>query len=121
MSSRKWVYIAGPFTSGGATELVKNVVNAVKTGIILRQHDETIVPIIPHLFHLADLIMPGQTYDFWLAWDFDLLERCDALLRLRGESSGADREVEFITGRGCPVFHEVGDLLEWVRQTSEEG
>jgi hypothetical protein len=46
--------------------------------------------------------------EHWLAWDFQWLSVCDALVRLPGESKGADREVAFCAERGVPVFHGMG-------------
>jgi hypothetical protein len=39
-----------------------------------------------------------------------LLEHCDAVLRLPGESTGADRDVAIARERGLPVFTRVEDI-----------
>jgi hypothetical protein len=39
-----------------------------------------------------------------------LLERCDAVLRIPGESRGADLDVERARHLGIPVYTDVGDL-----------
>ena len=39
-----------------------------------------------------------------------LLDHCDAVLRLPGESTGADRDVAIATARGLPVYHRVEDI-----------
>jgi len=39
-----------------------------------------------------------------------LLAHCDAVLRLAGESTGADRDVAIATERGLPVYHHVTDI-----------
>jgi hypothetical protein len=39
-----------------------------------------------------------------------LLEHCDAVLRLSGESTGADRDVAIARERGLPVFTRVEDI-----------
>jgi len=39
-----------------------------------------------------------------------LLERCDAVLRIPGESQGADRDVEIARRRGLPLFYTVEDV-----------
>jgi hypothetical protein len=41
-----------------------------------------------------------------------LLQRCDAVLRLPGESRGADQDVAIARERGLPVFHRLEDLLQ---------
>lgn len=47
----------------------------------------------------------------WLDMDFAWVEVCHAVLRLPGESKGADMETEFATSRGIPVFHSIDDLM----------
>jgi hypothetical protein len=39
-----------------------------------------------------------------------LLEHCDAVLRLPGESTGADRDVAIARRRGIPVYHHVDEI-----------
>ncbi|MEZ7128887.1 hypothetical protein ACBR40_26455 [Nonomuraea sp. AD125B] len=39
-----------------------------------------------------------------------LLRHCDAVLRLAGESTGADEDVRIATERGLPVYHRVEDV-----------
>jgi hypothetical protein len=39
-----------------------------------------------------------------------LLQRCDAVLRLPGESTGADRDVALARERGLPVYHSLGQI-----------
>jgi hypothetical protein len=39
-----------------------------------------------------------------------LLERCDAVLRIEGESKGADEDVRLARQRGLPVFHHVSEI-----------
>jgi hypothetical protein len=40
-----------------------------------------------------------------------LLERCDAVLRLRGESTGADLDVAIAQERGLPVYYSLDEAL----------
>ena len=39
-----------------------------------------------------------------------LLARCDAVLRLPGESTGADQDVAIARERGLPVYHRIEDV-----------
>ncbi|WP_244516738.1 DUF4406 domain-containing protein [Arthrobacter alpinus] len=39
-----------------------------------------------------------------------LLQRCDAVLRLPGESRGADQDVALARDRGIPVYDHLGDI-----------
>jgi hypothetical protein len=39
-----------------------------------------------------------------------LLQRCDAVLRIEGESKGADEDVRLASERGLPVYFRVEDI-----------
>ncbi len=39
-----------------------------------------------------------------------LIDRCDAVLRLEGDSSGADNDVRLAKERGLPVFYGVDEI-----------
>jgi hypothetical protein len=39
-----------------------------------------------------------------------LLQHCDAVLRLPGESRGADQDVAIAHGRGLPVYYSLDDV-----------
>ena len=39
-----------------------------------------------------------------------LLQRCDAVLRLPGESRGADQDVAIAHERGIPVYYNLNDI-----------
>ena len=39
-----------------------------------------------------------------------LLQHCDAVLRLPGESTGADNDVRIAHERGIPVFHSIEEV-----------
>lgn len=48
----------------------------------------------------------------WLNVDLPWVAVSDAVLRLPGESTGADREVAFAESLGIPVYHSIRDLLD---------
>ena len=82
------VYVAGPLTHG---DVMANVRAALDVAKALRGWGA--VPIVPHLTVIAHLVHP-ETYETWMAEDFAILARCDALVRIPGHSPGADREWE---------------------------
>ncbi len=43
-----------------------------------------------------------------------LIERCDAVLRLEGQSSGADNDVRLANERGIPVYHSADEIPKYV-------
>lgn len=105
MKKGKWIYVAGPYSGG---DVVQNVRKAVSVSVELR--DRGLVPICPHLSMFAHYLCP-RGYEFWLEWDLTWLERCDALLRLPGDSPGADREIERAVELGLPVYFGVEALI----------
>jgi hypothetical protein len=74
-----------------------------------------IAPIVPHLTVFWDL-MYHHSYETWMAMDFAHILACVALLRIPGESAGADREVTFANLHGIPVFYEIKELVTWMDQ-----
>jgi len=96
---RPLVYVAGPYTQGSLDD---NIRNAVLVADVL-ELTFNCAPFIPHLFHFWELMSP-RPYESWLALDFDMLERCDALIRIEGHSPGGDREVKYAEQLGIPVF-----------------
>lgn len=102
---KKYVYIAGPYTKG---DVVKNVRRVVLVADRLR--DVGFVPFVPHLTFVWHLVSPHEI-DFWYQYDLAWLEKCDCLLRLEGESSGADNEVRFAEEHNIPVYYDVDTLL----------
>jgi hypothetical protein len=44
-----------------------------------------------------------------------LLQHCDAVLRLPGESTGADQDVAIARKRGLPVYDRVEDIPGYAR------
>ena len=104
------VYIAGPYTNG---DVVVNVRNAIIAGNILVTDGH--LPFIPHLFHLWHMVTP-QDYAYWTKMDMEWIEVCEVLIRLPGESSGSDAEVEKAKKLGIPVFvgeFSLYNFLEW--------
>lgn len=98
------IYVAGPYTKG---DVCVNVRTAIVTGNILRLMGHT--PFVPHLTHFWHMVVP-QEYDFWLKYDLEWLEVCDAILRIPGESSGADAEVNFARRLGLPVYFSIAEI-----------
>lgn len=107
MSDRLRVYIAGPLSGSGDREA--NVKNAIVAGKVCIQNG--LAPLIPHLTHYVD---PDDslTHQVWLAVDLPWVSVADALLRLPGQSKGADMEVERANEAGVPIFYSMHDLLQ---------
>lgn len=100
------VYIAGPLTKGHRPANVRDAIDAAER-IALRGH----IPFIPHLFDIWEIIHP-HNYEFWMRQDMSWLALCDVLVRLPGDSPGADREVEAAIQSGIPVFYGIQEFME---------
>jgi nucleoside 2-deoxyribosyltransferase len=102
----RYVYIAGPYTGNEEA----NVARALEAGTALLRHG--LYPYVPHLSHYWEAKHPHH-YEVWMELDFGWVRRCDAVLRLPGPSSGADREVALAERLGLPVFASVEDVARW--------
>lgn len=91
------VYIAGPYSGEQADHVHQAAL--VWFAVIHAGHEA----FVPHCWHLVHLIRP-MPYEFWMARCLAWLEACDCLLRMPGQSPGADREVERAKQLGMPVF-----------------
>ena len=91
------VYVSGPYTLG---DPVQNVRTAIHAGDALLAAGH--VPYIPHLTMLWQMVSP-KTWEEWIAFDLVWVEACDVLLRLPGESKGADMEVAHAQAKAIPV------------------
>jgi Rieske Fe-S protein len=106
---RKRVYIAGPITKGDRSH---NVAQA--TSLMQQLLNAGYAPFCPHLGCLVpwDEQVP---YEAWMEWCLAYLETCSLLIRLPGDSSGADREVAFAREKGIPVVFGLSFQREWER------
>lgn len=110
MMSRPLIYIAGPYTHPDPVENTHDTIKVadrlVDTGLV--------TPVVPHVSLLWHIITP-RPVDFWYEYDLALLARCDAVLRLPGSSSGADKEVELAYELQIPVFYSEENALRFAQ------
>ena len=98
------VYIASPYTKG---DMAVNVRAQMEMADKLM--DMGHCPIVPLYSHFQHMFRP-RPYEDWLEIDLAKLEACDVLLRLPGESAGADREVQHAGACNIPVVYSIDDL-----------
>ena len=118
MTKRMMILIAGPYRSGTGDDPKKMAEN-------LRRLEEASWPIFRagHIPMIGEWVaLPvwhaagGQTigdalYDEVLYPTAGrLIELCDAILRLPGESKGADNDVKLARERGIPVYFHVDEI-----------
>ncbi len=108
-STNKLVYIAGPYTLPDPVQNTHRTITVADELIF-----DGFIPYIPHLTLLWHLVSP-RNVQFWYDYDYHMLKRCDALLRIEGESVGADKEVAWAKELGIPVFYSMYDLMTFKR------
>jgi hypothetical protein len=102
---RPRVYISGPLTSSdNVNENLARAMHAARALI-----DAGFAPFCPHLTYHID---PGEEYphDLWMAVELPWVAVAEAVLRLPGESSGADIEVQAAERLRIPQFNSIADL-----------
>lgn len=117
---KKRIYLAGPVSRG---PLVHNVNQATAAFVALAKAG--FAPFAPQLSvycrpcrpHAVGVVCVGtvagndeMSYEDWMQVDLPWVEASDAVLRLPGESVGADREVAHARERGIPVFDSVASV-----------
>jgi hypothetical protein len=100
----KKVFIAGPYTMGDVAQNVKKAMDAANDLINLGFAP---CPHLTHFLHMNHF----QPYEKWLELDLVYLANCDAILRLPGESNGADGEVKRGLELNIPVYYDLKSLL----------
>ncbi len=106
------VYISGPITKGATLHHIHDACMVWK-----RLTEAGIFAICPHWSAVQDMIAP-MPHAAWMAYDRPLLALCNIILRLPGESVGADQEVAWAREFGFPVFHDVESLMEFCNGNS---
>jgi hypothetical protein len=104
----KTVYIASPYTIG---DVAKNVSRSIFAAEELRKLG--FLPFCPLLTHFWHFLSPHPK-EYWMSMDMEWLDLCDCILRLPGESTGADEEVKYMLSKGKPVFYSMGELLAYL-------
>ena len=100
------VFVAGPYTKGDVAVNVRNALDVAN-----KLADLGLWPFVPHLTHFWHLVHP-RPYEFWCNLDNVFLRGCDVVLRIPGESTGADKETALATSLGIPVVSTVEEVVE---------
>lgn len=107
-----WIMIAGPYRGGAKTEEERNAnlraLNDAALAVFERGH----VPVIGVNMALPVIAAAGQDryQEIMLPLSLALAERCDAVLRVGGDSPGADEEAEIIRRNGGTVFGSTQEI-----------
>lgn len=122
------IYIAGPISKGDLLHNVKQSDAAferlAKAGLAPFNPMWSVYAggAVAHRFpgDLAEINAVGTrmsrlafTHAEWLRVDLPWVEASHAVLRLPGESTGADRETTHARQHGIPVFEDIAELEAW--------
>lgn len=99
----KYVYLTGPYDA----DQKANVRVEIEAANHLLECE--FIPFVSHLSHIWDIIFPKPIAK-WLELNCQWILKCDAVLRLPGESEIADREVAFANEHHIPVFYNFYEL-----------
>ena len=92
------IYIAGPYTKG---DVALNVAKAIEVG--MHYNDKGDYAVIPHLTHFTHMMHP-RPYKYWITLDNLIIPKCDKLVRIAGDSPGADDEVKLAEASGLEII-----------------
>ena len=110
----KYIYLAQPISKGNSFQNIRDGV--IVSDFLMRKG---YVVFNPGLSALHDMIIYNTPYELYMSQDFAWIEKCDCLIRLPGDSPGADREIEYAKQHNVPVFYGVAAFLDHVDQFAE--
>lgn len=110
----KYIYIAAPYTIGDSVINIRKAIVSAEELI-----EAGFVPFVPHLSHLWHLCSP-HGYEYWMRLDKEWILSCDGLLRLDGDSHGADIEVAYALDNGIKVFYSLQEVKTFALERSLE-
>jgi hypothetical protein len=112
------ILIAGPYRSGTNDDphlIAKNLERLESFALPIYRAGH--IPMIGEWVALPIMKQAGSTSlgdkiagEFLYPVASRLLQRCDAVFRIEGESKGADEDVRIARQRGLPVFHHVSEI-----------
>jgi hypothetical protein len=99
------VYIASPYTKGDVAVNVKRQLDCFDELVTLG-----FAPFAPLWSHFQHIVHPRK-YEDWVMLDMEWVPVCHCILRLPGESVGADNEVTYAMKNNMPIFYSIADLV----------
>lgn len=111
----KFIFIAAPYTLGDVALNVKDAMDVANKLI-----DKGFFPYCPHLSHFLHMTKP-QSYQTWIDYTLAWMEKCDAIIRLEGESKGADGEEARAREIGLPIYRSVDEFFRhWLPKRKQQ-
>jgi hypothetical protein len=120
MPSKPWCYISGPYSKG---DTGNNVNVAMNQWAWMKETHPNILTICPHWSHFQHILTPLD-YEVWIEYDLDLIETLSrsgpgCILRMSGESEGADCECALAEKLGVPIVRTAKQLTAWYMSLPE--
>lgn len=130
--TRRRVYVASAISRGDLTDNINRAIDAGRD--LMRAGFAPLVPhtsafwggathgwvaapdgnMSKHTYAVATVGgFEGATHADWLGIDIPWVLVSDAVLRLPGESAGADQETAAARAAGIPVFESVAEVVAW--------
>ncbi len=113
------IYIAGPLSATATHSVEQHVADAVT--LWMRLLKLGIPAFCPHLSALYPSAWTLFDYEFWMAYDFAVIDRCTHVLMMVGwrESKGAVREHDRAESLGLPIAYSVEELEQFIREAED--
>lgn len=116
---RPLVYIAGPITKGPIDHNIRQANEAMVA--LMRAGIAPFNPMLSCFTGYPECKGPevtprGTTHEDWYGMDLPWVAVSHAVLRLPGESRGADGEVAHAQENGIPVFYSVEAVVNYFRK-----
>lgn len=104
--NRQRFYVAGPFSANTREQELQNVKIAQDFGAELAHYGHYV-----HVPHAAtDFLHSKMDYEYFMQLDFSIIECWATALFVVGRSPGTDREIEFATSLGIPIYWDLADV-----------
>ena len=113
------ILVAGPYRSGTNDDpklMEQNLTNLETTALTLFRAGH--IPLIGEwlalpLLKVAGSKKPGDDIYKEISYPVAhrLITKCDAILRIKGESTGADNDVKVARELGLPVYYAIEDII----------
>lgn len=103
---RKIIYLAGPMALGNMADNIGRAWEAAE-----RLRDAGFTPITPQDNFFGSIVGKRRSHAEWLDIDEPLVHVSVAVLRLPGESKGADKETKWANAARIPVYEDVERLI----------
>jgi hypothetical protein len=118
MSAKLYIYVSGPLTTG--QKFYQNIGNAIDIATKLLKMGYTVY--LPHLsfFWAAHSVELRDDYEMWIGMDLAWIDKCDAVYRLDGVSSGGNREVNYAISECIPVITSLDEAYDFITARFDE-